>query len=97
MRKAYLGHGRICRVTFEMRPPGPVHTVSLCGEFNDWNPTVHLLQRRRDGRFSRTLSLTAGQHYRFRYLVDGTHWENDPTADMYVPNPFGTEDSVLCL
>ena len=43
------------------------------------------------------LSLTAGQDYYFRYLLDGGLWENDWAADAYVPNPFGTEDSVLKL
>ena len=97
MRKTYLTTGRVCRVTFEVRPPDTAHTVAVCGEFNGWNPTVHLLQRRKDGRFSLTLSLKMGQPYRFRYLVDGTRWENDPMADAQVPNPFGSEDSVLHL
>ena len=43
------------------------------------------------------LSLPAGQDYYFRYLLDGGLWENDWAADAYVPNPFGTEDSVLKL
>ena len=97
MRKTYLTTGRVCRVTFEVHPPDTVHTIAVCGEFNGWDPTAHLLQRRKDGRFSLTLSLTVGQPYRFRYLVDGTHWENDPMADTHVPNPFGSEDSVLHL
>jgi hypothetical protein len=33
--------------------------------------------------------------YRFRYLIDGEVWENDDSADTYVANDFGTEDSVL--
>lgn len=86
MQKTYLSTGRLCRVTFTVRPADPVHTVSVCGEFNGWDATVHPLQRRQDGRFSRTLSLTVGQSHSFRYLVDGQHWENDPTADAYVPN-----------
>jgi hypothetical protein len=53
------------------------------------------MKRRKDGRFSVTLSLTAGQQYRFRYLLDGEHWVNDPAADASVPNGFGSEDSVV--
>jgi hypothetical protein len=53
------------------------------------------MKRRKDGRFSVTLSLTAGQQYRFRYLVDGERWMNDPAADAYRPNPFGSEDSII--
>jgi hypothetical protein len=50
---------------------------------------------RKDGRFSTTISLEAGQTYRFRYLVDGERWENDWGADGYVPNTFGSEDSIV--
>jgi len=69
--------------------------VHLCGEFNDWSRSEHPLKRRKDGRFSRSISLRAGRTYRFRYLLDRERWENDWAADDYVENPFGTEDSVL--
>jgi hypothetical protein len=36
-----------------------------------------------------------GREYRFRYLLDGTQWTNDPVADGYAPNPYGGEDSLL--
>ena len=42
-----------------------------------------------------TISLKPGQEYRFRYLLDNNRWENDGTADAYLPNPFGTEDCVV--
>jgi 1,4-alpha-glucan branching enzyme len=60
-----------------------------------WNPTAHPMIRRKDGSCTLTLSLPSGQPYRFRYLLDGKHWVNDPAADAYVPNPFGSEDSVI--
>ena len=94
-KKAYSKTGRTCRVTFSLMPEGQAQTVALCGEFNDWQPTAHLLQRRKDGNFSLTLSLTAGHQYRYRYLLDGERWENDPVADDYVANPFGTQDSLI--
>ena len=95
MKRAYSRTGRACRVTFELQPEGSVQAAALCGEFNDWNPTVHPMKRRKDGSFSVTLSLLAGQQYRFRYLLDGKYWTNDVTADAYVANPFGSEDSVV--
>src|SRR5690349_10767702 len=95
MKKAYAKTKRVCRVTFEVQPEGKVETAALCGEFNDWNPAMHPMKRRKDGRFSVTLSLTAGQQYRFRYLLDGERWVNDPAADTYMSNPFGSADSVV--
>jgi hypothetical protein len=41
--------------------------------------------------------LEPGHDYQFRYLVDGETWLNDPAADKYVPNPFGSENSVVIV
>jgi hypothetical protein len=49
----------------------------------------------KDGSFALTLSLPVGQQYRFRYLLDGERWTNDPAADASIPNPFGSADSVV--
>jgi 1,4-alpha-glucan branching enzyme len=95
MKKTYLKNGRACRVTFEVQPEEDVQTASVCGEFNAWDATLHPMKRRKDGHFAVTLSLTTGQQYRFRYVLDGERWENDEAADAYLPNPFGGEDSVV--
>ena len=97
MKKEYTKTGRSCRVTFELPAQINAETVALCGEFNDWDPAKHPLKRRRDGSFSLSVSLKPGREYRFRYLVDGERWENDWDADKYVPNEFGTEDSVIVV
>lgn len=83
------------KVTFELPPESAGEQVSLCGEFNEWSPERTPMTKRKGGRFSVTLTLPGGRSYRFRYLVDGQRWENDPAADGYIPNEFGTEDSVI--
>ena len=55
------------------------------------------MRRLKDGSFSATVSLQANQSYRFRYLLDGKRWENDPEANRYVPNDYGSDDSVVEL
>jgi 1,4-alpha-glucan branching enzyme len=97
LKKNFTKTGSKCRVTFDL--PGEVGAkrVALCGEFNEWKPKAHRMKQRKDGSFSITLSLPAGQSYRFKYLVDGKRWENDWSADAYVPNSFGSEDSLLEL
>ena len=50
-----------------------------------------------DGSFSLTVSLKPGKAYRFCYLLDGEKWENDWAADEYIPNVFGTEDSIVTV
>ncbi len=95
MSKTYTRAGRSCRVTFQLAPSTNAQTAHLCGEFNDWSTTSHPMRRGADGGFALTISLKPGQQYRFRYLLDGERWENDPLADAYVPNPFGSDDSVV--
>ena len=95
IKKTYSSTGNVCRVTF--RVPADVHaeTAHVCGEFNEWDRTGHPMKRRKDGSFSVTLSLKPTHSYRFRYVVDGDRWMNEPDADGYVRNPFGSRDSVL--
>jgi hypothetical protein len=84
-------------VRFELPATVSATTVSVCGDFNGWRAEAHPLTRLDDGRFRTDVALPAGERYRFRYLLDGQRWENDPLADDYVPNGFGAEDSVVDL
>ena len=95
--KSTTRSGRSARVTFGL--PGAVgaNTVHVCGDFNDWSPTATPLTRRKDGRFSVTVTLPRGRSYRYRYLVDGGRWENDWAADQYVANAYGSDDSVVIV
>jgi len=97
LKKSYSKTGGSCRVTFELPREVDASTVSLCGEFNEWEPSAHPMKPRKQGGFSTRISLRSGRIYRFRYLLDGGRWENDWAADGYVPNSFGTEDSLLKL
>lgn len=97
IRKSYSKTGRSCRVTFDLPPDANATTASLRGEFNEWKAAAHPMKRRKDGRFSTSITLKAGRTYRFRYFLDGERWENDEGADGYVPNRFGTEDSLVEL
>ena len=95
LTKNYSKTGHFCRVTFDVLPDSNAKTATLCGEFNEWSAHAHPMKQRKDGRFSITVSLQAGRAYQFKYLLDGKHWENDGSADGYLFNPFGTENSLL--
>jgi hypothetical protein len=43
------------------------------------------------------MELPRNKEYRFKYLIDSKHWENDWHADKYVPNSFGNDDSVVVV
>jgi 1,4-alpha-glucan branching enzyme len=87
--------GRSARVTFTAPPVDNVDSVYLVGDFNEWDRSATPLQQRKDGRFSGTVSMEAGREYRFKYLVGDDQWINDDGADKYVPNDYGSDDSVI--
>lgn len=96
-KKSYTRTGRSCRVTFYLPAEVTANRVALCGEFNDWRPDAHPMRMKKDGSHYVSLSLDTGRSYRYRFLVDDTHWENDWNADEYRPNEFGSDDSVVIL
>lgn len=87
----------IINVTFDLPATVEAEEIALCGDFNNWSTSATKLKRAKSGVWSVTLQLQAGRSYRYRYLLDGMHWENDWTADGYVRNPYGTNDSVVNL
>jgi hypothetical protein len=88
---------RDVQVTFRMPPLDGVVEMYLSGEFNNWHTAGAPLSLEPDGSWVVTLVLHAGKSYRFRYLDNQGRWHNDWDADAYVPNDFGTEDSVVDL
>lgn len=93
--KNYTKSKKKCRVTFKLSEEVNSETAALCGEFNDWDVAANPMKKLKDGSFSATVSLEAGQSYRFRYLLDDGRWENDWEADAYLPNDHGADDSVV--
>lgn len=85
-------------VTFRLPGAAWAERVNLVGDFNDWDTrATPMVQNSEDYGWSVTLKLEAGREYQFRYLIDGKEWLNDWYADKYVPNAFGSENSVIIL
>ncbi len=87
--------GNTTKVTFLVPAEVAGEQVNLCGDFNDWSTDATPMTRRKDGRFSITLTLEQGRAYAYRYLVDGSLWENDGSADGYADNDHGSKNSVV--
>jgi 1,4-alpha-glucan branching enzyme len=51
------------------------HAVYLIGDFNDWDPVSHPMERQVDGTWLLQVFLTHGHHH-YQFLVDGK-----PVAD----------------
>ena len=97
IEKQYVEGSPVCRVTFTLpkEAASGAETVHVVGEFNDWSVDATPMDRRMGGGFVVTLDLEKGRAYHFRYLIDGTTFENDWGADRYEPNPYGGQDSVV--
>jgi 1,4-alpha-glucan branching enzyme len=96
-KTSYVKTSRKCKVTFELPAAVGAASATVVGDFNDWSPHATTMTKRKDGRFSTTLTLETGREYRYRFLLDGERWENDWQAHSYVVNDFGSEDSVVKL
>ena len=94
LKKSYAKDGKTCRVTFKLPEDVGAEKACLVGEFNDWDKTANPMRKLKKGDFSVTISLAPGK-YRFRYWLDDERWENDWEADAYLPNEFGSEDSII--
>lgn len=97
LKKNYSKSGMVCRVTFKLPVEVDSENAYLCGDFNQWDESDAPMKKLKDGSFSLTVSLEAGQTYRFRYRLDDGRWENDWQADGYAPNELGAEDSLVAV
>lgn len=99
IEKKFLKAKPVCKVKFTLS--GDQYTsassVLLVGDFNNWQVGETPLKKAKTGTWSVTLDLETGKEYQFRYLIDGTNWENDHEADKFAPSGLGSENSVLAL
>jgi 1,4-alpha-glucan branching enzyme len=99
IKKQYLKSRPACKVTFRLPKDAAINSnkVMIVGEFNNWDTEATQLKKVRNGDFSITLELDKNREYRFRYLIDNERWENDWYADKYLPNGFGSDDSIVVI
>lgn len=100
IRKQYLKDKAVCKVTFSLpkKAAKSAKTVHVVGEFNGWDMFATPMKKKKNGVFAATVDLDLGREYQFRYLIDEANWDNDSTADKYVPTPFGdSQNSVIVV
>ena len=91
MLKRTQSKDRKTKVTFTLPIDASTPSVSVVGDFNEWQPGMHELTPRRNGTRSVTLTLPAGTHH-FRYLGTGGLWLDEMEADR-----IDSEGSVLVV
>jgi hypothetical protein len=82
-------------VQFVLRAPA-AHTVTLVGDFNDWDGDATPLHPAAGGLWTVTVPLTAGR-YTYTFVVDGERWMADPAAPPAPPDDFGRPSSVVTI
>ena len=80
-------------VTFEF-DRSDVLSVALVADFNNWQP-IEMKFNKKTKSFKTKVRLPKGSSFQFRYLLNNNEWENDYKADQYLPNVFGSENSVV--
>ncbi|RZS92271.1 isoamylase early set domain-containing protein [Aquimarina brevivitae] len=93
--KQYLKSKPICKVTFTV-PAKEADSVSVAGEFNNWDTGSHLLKKLKNGTFKGTVNLPKDNQFQFKYVVDG-EWTNENEADGYLWSDYAATDNSLLI
>ena len=100
IKKQYLKSKPVCKLTFRLprEAADSAKKVQVVGDFNGWGAHGSRMKRLKSGVFTATIDLDVNREYQFRYLINGTEWENDRDADKYVPTVYGdSENSVVVV
>jgi hypothetical protein len=69
-------------------------SVSVAGDFNDWNPAQTKLERSEGGMWTATIAVKPGR-YQYMFVIDGKQWVADPLAEEGAGDGFGAKNAVL--
>ena len=94
LKKRFFKTKDTCKVTFELPKTIEAKSVTLVGDFNNWD-NVATPMKKVKGVWKVTLDLDLDQEYQYRYFVNGAEWHNDWDADKYVANNVDGDNSVV--
>jgi serine protease AprX len=69
--------------------------VALAGDFNNWSPSQAQLTKGADGVWLASVAHLLPGRYRYKLVVDGARWTDDPSNGLKEPDEFGGFNSVL--
>ena len=90
-----------CKVTFELLKHElpqdiDVQTVSVVGEFNEWQSAATPMPFSRSKKaYWAAVELEPATSYQYRFLINGEHWCNDWSADGYTPNEIDGDNCIV--
>jgi 1,4-alpha-glucan branching enzyme len=101
LKKTFFKNKSTCKVVFDLEKAVEaelgerIFRAALVGDFNGWDQGATLMKKMKSGIWRVTLELDKEKEYQFRYLINGTIWQNDWKADKYVPNSVDGDNSVV--
>lgn len=87
-------NGQKVWVTFTVTPAEQTDAVAIVGEWNDWQEEP--MKQKKNGDYSITKVLNAGESFQFGYRCSGSGWVTDEACPV-VPSPFASHNSLLEL
>jgi 1,4-alpha-glucan branching enzyme len=70
-------------------------SVSVAGDFSDWKPLS--LDRCVDGTWGIAIDCKPAGQYRYKFLIDGDRWTEDPSHALKEDDGLGGFNSVILL
>ncbi|HSF24804.1 MAG TPA: S8 family serine peptidase [Blastocatellia bacterium] len=70
-------------------------SVALAGDFNGWIPTATRCKRNADGVWRTQIEPLPPGRYRYKLVVNGERWIEDPANAMKEPDEYGGFNSIL--
>lgn len=89
-------NGEMVAVPTQFVFDGAAKSVTLVGDFNDWQPTATPLTRMRNGLWTVTMPLAPGRHV-YAFMIDDTLVMADPRAPKAGDADYGREGSVVMV
>ena len=100
IKKTYVKSRKTCKLTFKVPPDQlpediDVRSVSLVGNFNDWDPEATPMEQLKSGAYKAAVDVEPGSVVEFRYMANGEHFFNAWDADDYSRNQFGEDNCIV--
>lgn len=70
-------------------------TVHLVGDFNNWNPSENQFFKNEGGLWQVEITNPLTGKYRYKFIVDGANWKEDPANGMKEEDGYGGFNSIL--
>ncbi len=70
-------------------------SVTLAGDFNSWDPAKQVFYESEEGAWSCWLPKPSPGEYKYKFVIDGTVWVEDPANSHKEPDNFGGWNSTF--